>query len=1046
VWGSVPRESGVLHTCKVQQLLNLTFLVDIPQRRYFTACDVDSLPVDHLLPLQRDPRRFRALMNTSACSANELGVSYVGAGVYDISFAIPTWGATSISLLLGRTNVESLAGNATCPLDRVSLPDGRCGCSAGFFQTLDGAECARCPQARTSLPGAQSSEDCSLCADGFYRPSDPPLSSDCVSCLAGAKCTSNATLQSLLVLDGFWRLSEFSTELLPCPTGLGAICVGGSRTGVCAQAFTGPLCKACSRSDQHFEDGECLDCPDVTGRLILAGGVAAALLMLFILAQHWNVQCSDGGHRKALLSLKMSHVLLGAVPSGIQLRILLSFYQCVTAVGDVYLIDFDPPYADFLHAFDWVRVDWLSILMPTPCFGSLEQRTLLVALAPIAGIASCALFQLFLSKASGLPLLRGVLASTSLCLFVVFLLSPQISQAIFEAFQCVPFEWSPTVTHYFLRSSLSVQCYTTDHDRILLVSYVLMVLWPIGSVVLFFSLVHRARTRLVEHIRDNYVISIRLLHSDYKPEYYFWASIELLQRSILLGWVLLIDAERSFVRLIIGNIICLIMLVWTSISLPYVRMHDNALAIAAALLLQLTYIWSSLVKVLNVVDQHAAKEEEQSISPYVLFGLESSNALPLALFFFGGSLLGIFLILWTIRLQAQRWGHHLWLKDSGRTPELSLRTGKRWMLFISHVWRTGQDQAAFIKRQLQRMMPSIPIFLDVDDLVSINELEDYVDASGCALLFLSKGYLISHNCLREARRAARMCLPLCLVWEADHTKGGSPLRYLCDHECPKDLVEVIFGDDGKIIQWHRRIEFQLLSLKKIAEVALLASPAYSHKTSLPLSVHGEVALRAQNPAAVEVCIYVSPSNVGCMEFAQELRQAHFANLAVSEEMPSEADWRRGHNARFLVKNTGTSTTMPHFLLYLSNQTFAGSSGSRLATEIRIARAHRMPFVLVHENDAARGGCEFVWVLDSTPQDLVHDGLFREQLAVPLMRDDHREVSLALVARKLTPQSSRRLHHKKMVGNSSRLQLIRRMRFSFSRDIGRVAVGTMIQER
>jgi len=160
-------------------------------------------------------------------------------------------------------------------------------------------------------------------------------------------------------------------------------------------------------------------------------------------------------------------------------------------------------------------------------------------------------------------------------------------------------------------------------------------------------------------------------------------------------------------------------------------------------------------------------------------------------------------------------------------------------------------------------------------------------------------------------------------------------------------------------------------------------------------------------------------------------------------MPSEADWRQGHNARFSMKNERASTTMPHFLLYLSKHTFAGSSGSHLATEIRVARAHRMPFILVHENDVARGGCEFVWVLDSTPPDLVHDGLFREQLAVPLMRGDHREVSIALAAGKLTSQRSSSLRHRKPVGNSSRLQLVRTDR-SLSRGNGIVAVGTVIQ--
>ena len=42
--------------------------------------------------------------------------------------------------------------------------------------------------------------------------------------------------------------------------------------------------------------------------------------------------------------------------------------------------------------------------------------------------------------------------------------------------------------------------------------------------------------------------------------------------------------------------------------------------------------------------------------------------------------------------------------------------GRRYHLFLSHTWSTGQDQVANIKRKLQLMMPGCQIFLDVDDL------------------------------------------------------------------------------------------------------------------------------------------------------------------------------------------------------------------------------------------------------------------------------------------------------------------------------------------
>jgi hypothetical protein len=52
---------------------------------------------------------------------------------------------------------------------------------------------------------------------------------------------------------------------------------------------------------------------------------------------------------------------------------------------------------------------------------------------------------------------------------------------------------------------------------------------------------------------------------------------------------------------------------------------------------------------------------------------------------------------------------------------------------------------AGIKRQLQRLLPAIRVFLDVDDLENIGDLEKYVDQSAVILIFLSKGYFKSKN-------------------------------------------------------------------------------------------------------------------------------------------------------------------------------------------------------------------------------------------------------------------------------------------------------------
>ena len=56
------------------------------------------------------------------------------------------------------------------------------------------------------------------------------------------------------------------------------------------------------------------------------------------------------------------------------------------------------------------------------------------------------------------------------------------------------------------------------------------------------------------------------------------------------------------------------------------------------------------------------------------------------------------------------------LLSTGNRPDLALAKGHKWHLFLSHIWGTGQDQCATIKRQLSLLLTGVSVFLDVDDL------------------------------------------------------------------------------------------------------------------------------------------------------------------------------------------------------------------------------------------------------------------------------------------------------------------------------------------
>jgi hypothetical protein len=68
-------------------------------------------------------------------------------------------------------------------------------------------------------------------------------------------------------------------------------------------------------------------------------------------------------------------------------------------------------------------------------------------------------------------------------------------------------------------------------------------------------------------------------------------------------------------------------------------------------------------------------------------------------------------------------------------------------------------------------------------------------------------------------------------------------------------------------------------------------------------------------------------------------------------------------------------------------------------QVRTARAADIRVVLVHECDPALGGCEFSRFFQTTPQDLIADGLYA-RVAVAFHTGLHRTVSLCLLAREL----------------------------------------------
>ena len=264
------------------------------------------------------------------------------------------------------------------------------------------------------------------------------------------------------------------------------------------------------------------------------------------------------------------------------------------------------------------------------------------------------------------------------------------------------------------------------------------------------------------------------------------------------------------------------------------------------------------------------------------------------------------------------------------------------------------------------------------------------------MIFVSKGYFLSMNCLRETHTAVAKAKPLALVH--DPVRGGATLETIKANECPLELQGIF--KDHKIIEWHRIKDFQVVSLKLLASELLLACPGYDtqyrasyyedregdrkQEKTLYSDIHVPGEITEATLKLTDVRIYTSPDNPGAREVA-EILQKQIKGLQLSAGPPPAV---------------GT-----HFLLYLAHETFVGEAGERLAEEVRRMMRTNQPIVMLHENDMANGGCEFARFFSTTPQDLIVDGLYKA-LALACYPGHFRPVSIALVAKKLGAAANR----------------------------------------
>ena len=183
------------------------------------------------------------------------------------------------------------------------------------------------------------------------------------------------------------------------------------------------------------------------------------------------------------------------------------------------------------------------------------------------------------------------------------------------------------------------------------------------------------------------------------------------------------------------------------------------------------------------------------------------------------------------------------------------------------------------------------IFLDVDDLEDISNLQGYVERSQTVLVFCSKGYFVSKNCMIELRSSVAKAKPILALLDPEASHGGLTIEQVreqlvdADAHCgnwgfdddgPRgaELYEALFHDEP--IEWNRIGDFQDVTMRLIAERLL------SEGQKGTTYVEGEISQTHALGNHAVVCVYVSHNNPGCLEVLKEVGE--FVKLEVTHEL------------------------------------------------------------------------------------------------------------------------------------------------------------------
>ncbi|KAL3927816.1 MAG: hypothetical protein SGPRY_002660 [Prymnesium sp.] len=254
-----------------------------------------------------------------------------------------------------------------------------------------------------------------------------------------------------------------------------------------------------------------------------------------------------------------------------------------------------------------------------------------------------------------------------------------------------------------------------------------------------------------------------------------------MQRTTLTGWLLLVDSELSFIRLLAAQIVSIAFLIVLLALKPYKRKFDYTMAAGCQILFVCVFIGGIIVRLYEDI---ATDTNGSPALAYRFLGLHSSEQVIVSMILVAFTML----LLLAFTLASESYAHILqrrltqkWSVCTMDPPFINWRPRAIYACFLSHYKAGAASDARYMHDMLRKMLKS-PVFLDSSVLSDLrNLITDGVDKSDSVVLLVTKGVFSRPWCLLELLEVARKGIPVVMVHMANCSLELAEARSLADN-------------------------------------------------------------------------------------------------------------------------------------------------------------------------------------------------------------------------------------------------------------------------